>query len=53
MMLAEAKEKRIAVAYDLRNRSFTQSWLDEFQQLLKAWVPQSLPRFPTESTGRR
>ena len=24
-------QKRIAVAYDLRNRSFTQSWLDEFR----------------------
>jgi branched-chain amino acid transport system substrate-binding protein len=24
-------QKRIALAYDLRNRSFTQSWLDEFR----------------------
>ena len=25
------RQKRIAVAYDLRNRSFTQSWLEEFR----------------------
>lgn len=35
-VLAERGQQRIAVAYDLRNRNFTESWLKEFRAAVQA-----------------
>lgn len=43
-------QKRIAVAYDLRNRSFTESWLTEFIGAVKAEGAQVIATVPYESS---
>lgn len=43
-------QRRIAVAYDLRNRSFTESWLGEFRQAIAARDAQIAKAVPYEST---
>ncbi len=42
-------QRNIAVAYDLRNRSFTESWLDEFRKAMPAAGGQVVAAIPYES----
>lgn len=44
-------EKRIAVAYDMRNRNFTESWLREFQAAVNAAGGEVVAAVPYESSA--
>jgi branched-chain amino acid transport system substrate-binding protein len=52
-VLMQRGQRRIAVAYDLRNASFTESWLQEFRSALDAaggHVTAAVPYTSTEAT---
>jgi len=48
-VMVERGQKRIAVAYDVRNRNFTESWLREFQEAVGARGAEVVGRVPYES----
>lgn len=49
-VLHERGQRRIAVAYDVRNRSFTESWLDEFRRAFTAIGGTLAAEVPYESS---
>ena len=48
-VLSARGQQRIAVAYDIRNRSFTESWLQEFRATVRAEGRQLAAEVPYES----
>lgn len=48
-VMLERGQKRIAVAYDVRNRNFTESWLREFEEAVASRGAAVVGRVPYES----
>ena len=50
-VMVERGQKRIAVAYDVRNRNFTESWLREFQEAVASRGAAVVAPVPYESSS--